>query len=157
MDNPFAHNNITTASTKEKSMSNTDTSNSKFVATYKGGTGFDAPWLVHHADSLDEIKETLENELLRDIFDLMQAAGGYFASKGTPAPAGGGRAPRQGQPSGSTSIELSDKDWNKIEDRFGSREIPSGWETRSGVAKNSGKPWRAVMPPRGSDEKPLFL
>lgn len=161
MDNPFGtpaqpESNITI--TKEKNM-NENQNNDTLSLTYKCGAGFDAPWIVARAETIAEALEIAQSPELKELMDAVAAGGQYFASlaKPTQAAASGGGGGRPGQPAGSTSVELSDADWDKIEQKFGSREIPNGWDLKSGIGKSNGKPWRAVMPPRGSDDKPLFL
>ena len=155
LENPFNPPQRAATTTSKGTTMTENNSNSKITATLKGGAGFDAPWIVIHGDTPDEVQAILDDENLKGLLDKTQAVAKYFAGQGTPAQAT--RAPKPGQPSGSTSVELNDQDWGKIEQRFGSREIPGGWDLRSGIGKSNGKPWRAVMPPRGSDDKPLFL
>ena len=158
LENPFNPPQPAATTTKKGTTMTENNTNSKITATLKGGAGFDAPWIVIHGDTTAEVQEILDDENLKGLLDKTQAVAKYFAGQGTPAQSGGGgRAPKQGQPAASTSVELNDQDWGKIEQRFGSREIPGGWDLRSGIGKSNGKPWRAVMPPRGSDDKPLFL
>lgn len=156
---PAASYNTTNTNPKEKTVTENNT-NAKVTATLKGGSGFDAPWIVLHGDTPAEVLDQLNDQVTKELIEQTQKVGQYFAGLGKPAPAaggGGGRAPRAGQPTGAANLELSDKDLDQLEERFGSREVPAGWDLRSGVGKSNGKPWRAVMPPRGSDEKPLFF
>lgn len=66
----------------------------KVVVTFKGGTGFDAPWIVIHAadlkDSYDQV--TGDNAvLLARLMEQVQAAGKYFS----------GTSPEKGRPTSS--------------------------------------------------------
>lgn len=160
MDNPFdtpAQPETNNTDTKEKTMTEIQNTENGVSLTYKGGAGFDAPWIVIRSETVEGALEQASNPALKELMEVVQLGGQHFAGLAKPTTASNGRAPRQGQPPASTSVEITDADWSKIEQRFGSREIPAGWESRSGVSKNTGKPWRAIMPPRGSDEKPLFL
>lgn len=40
------------------------------TVTLKAGTGFDAPWLVFHANSVDEALESLQHDKLDELMDL---------------------------------------------------------------------------------------
>lgn len=146
----------TTTTTKENTRMAETASNNKIVATLKGGSGFDAPWIVIHGDTPEEVLDILNDEQTKALLDQTQKVAGYFASKGSSTPAAGGRAPRQGQPAPSAGLDLSDKDLDKIEKETGQRVVPDGWTPRSGVGKN-GKTWRAIMPPRDTDQSPIWL
>lgn len=120
----------------------------KVVGTFKGGTGYDAPWIVIHANSLQDYHDQITGDnaaLLAKAMEQTQKAGKHFASLG-----GGGSAPARqtqpGQPQGS------------VEPPAGSPPCPGpGWVFKSGVGKSNGKPWKAWMPPQGSNEKPVFF
>lgn len=153
MESPF---DTSTTNKENKNMDNTNTPDGVSL-TYKGGAGFDAPWIVIRSETVAGALELANDPALKELMSVVQAGGQHFAGLAKPINTAGGRAPRQGQPAGSTSVELSDADWAKVEGRFGSREIPNGWEVRSGVSKSNGRTWKGVMPPRGSEDKPLFL
>lgn len=160
--NPFdppATEPATTITTKENIRMTETASNNKIVATLKGGSGFDAPWIVIHGDTPEEVLDILNDEQTKALLDQTQKVGQYFAKQGASAPAAGGnggRAPRQGQPAASAGLDLSEKDLDKIEKETGDRVVPDGWTPKSGVGKN-GKTWRAIMPPRDSGQSPIWL
>lgn len=142
-DNPFdppATAETNTPTKKENNM--TDDTNKKLTATLKGGAGFDAPWIVIHGDTVEEVTEILMDENLKTLLDQTQKVGQYFAGQGKssgPAPS------RSGQPQASAAPPA------------GAPEAPgSDWVYKSGVSK-AGKPWKAWMPPQGSTEKPVFF
>lgn len=118
----------------------------KVVLTFKGGTGFDAPWIVIHATSLEDAEEQLSGDnaaRLARIMERAQVAGGHFVKLG-----GGQKsqaAPqRQAAPAAAQQPPA------------GSPPSPGeGWVYKSG--NKNGRSWQAWMPPRGSDEKPVFF
>lgn len=146
MDNPFAPKSTTTNTTKENNMSETPTNN-KLTVTLKGGSGFDAPWIVLHGDTAAELLEQLNDEALKALIEQTSAVGKFFADKGPQAQGnrGGGGGGRSGAPQGAQQPPA------------GAPEAPGpDWVFKSGTSK-AGKPWKAWMPPQGSDEKPLFF
>lgn len=75
-------------------------SEGKVVLTFKGGTGFDAPWIVVHATSLDDALDTVSAENGPKLMDLMtrtQNAGRHFAGLG-PVPSQVGQRPTANTP-----------------------------------------------------------
>lgn len=80
------------------------------TVTLKAGTGFDAPWLVFHTNSVDEALESLQHEQLDELMDLAGRKGKEFAkafggSQGFSKPAattGGWK----GKPAASSSSEV---------------------------------------------------
>lgn len=142
-----ASNNI---ETKEKPVADA-TNDSKITVTLKGGSGFDAPWIVLHGSDAAELNEQLTDENLKALIDQTQKVGQYFAglgksTGGRPSGGGGAAAPagQPGQPAGSTGPRPTDP------------PCPDGWTYKEGVGK-TGKTWRAFMPPRGSNEQPQWL
>lgn len=144
MDNPFntpAAPETTNTTTKENNM--TDTTTAKITSTYKGGSGFDAPWIVIHSDTLEDALEQAKNPVLKELMEATQAGGKHFASMGNSAPAAGGNA-RSGQPQGSQTPPA------------GAPDCPPGWSYKEGVSK-AGKAYKGFFPPRGDESKPLFF
>lgn len=147
-DDPFAPPapaeapSTTTPTSKETRMSDTQ-SNSKLTVTLKGGSGFDAPWIVLHGDTASELLDQLNDSVLGDLIERTQTVGQHFASKGKSAPAatGGGR---QGQPAGSQTPPA------------GAPDCPAGWTYKEGVSK-AGKAYKGFFPPRGDESKPIFF
>lgn len=68
------------------------------TVTLKAGAGYDAPWLVFHANSVEEALETLQHDGLDELMDLTarkgkelaKAFGGPAAASKAPASSGGG-------------------------------------------------------------------
>jgi hypothetical protein len=123
------------------------TGEGKVVLTFKGGTGFDAPWIVIHAADLADAYSQVSGDsavLLSDLMERVQTAGQHFSSQGK-----SGAAPRQAPPAEAASAPP------------GSPAAPGpDWTFRSGITKSgpkAGQPWKGWMPPRGSDEKPIFF
>jgi hypothetical protein len=115
-------------------------SDGKVTMTFKGGAGFDAPWVVIHAADIPDAYEQLSGDnaaLLVEIFGKVKKAGAFFSG-------GNGSATRPAPAAAATPPA-------------GAPECPPGWEFKSGTNKNTGKPWKGFFPPRGSDEKPLFF
>ncbi len=110
------------------------------TVTLKGGAGFDAPWIVIHAADLEDAYEQVSGDnatLLAKLMDRAKAAAKHFtggeASPARPAPAVASAPPAgAGEPPG------------------------PDWTFKSGIGK-TGKPWKAWMPPRGSDEQPVWI
>ncbi|KZM68868.1 hypothetical protein [Nocardia terpenica] len=113
----------------------------KVVLTFKGGAGYDAPWVVIHAADLADAYDQVSGEnstLLASLMKEVQAGGQFFSSLGSSAPKGGSgggggqrqqRAPQESAPGGQ------------------SRQCSHGEMVfKSGVGKN-GKPWKAFMCP----------
>ena len=121
----------------------------KVVLTFKGGRDFDAPWIVIHANSLEDAYEqvTVKGELLGKLMERTKNAGAHFAGKPPAAPQGGSEPTRQAP--------------------AGAQQAPGG-ETRfcehgemvfkSGVSK-AGKPYKlfSCTAPRESQCKAQFL
>lgn len=121
----------------------------KVVLTLKGGSGFDAPWIVIHANDIADAHDHLHGENATLLVEVMESLGKaadkfvevYAGSKSSgagrktaSAPSGAGEAPP------------------------GTPEAPGpGWQYKTGVNGKTGKTWRAWMPPRDSDEKPVWL
>ena len=122
----------------------------KVVLTFKGGSGFEAPWIVIHATDLEDALDQVSDEALADLMGRVQRAGQAFASQGPAKSQGGGNnrgtwqkrsnAPAQAQqpPAGSPAAPGPD------------------WTYKSG-AKKSGGTWQAWMPPQGSQEDPVWF
>jgi hypothetical protein len=116
------------------------TSEGKLVVTLKGGTGFDAPWIVIHADDAADALSQFDNTLA-SLMEKAQHAAKHFGSLGSPS--GGGRPAAAGQPAGSTEAPP----WAppKPFDDF---------VYKTGVSAKNGKVWHAWMPPQKGDARP---
>ena len=127
---------------KEKPVTQ-DNTNAKIVTTLKGGSGFDAPWIVIHADDAAEAVAVLRGDNIEELLKATKEVSDKF--NGGQAPAQRQAAPRtQGMPAGANEPRPSDP------------PMPEGWTYKSGVNKN-GKAYRAYFPPRGSQESPQWL
>lgn len=127
---------------KEKPVTQ-DNTNAKIVTTLKGGSGFDAPWIVIHADDAAEAVAVLRGDNIEELLKATKEVSDKF--NGGQAPAQQRQAPRtQGMPAGANEPRPSDP------------PMPEGWTYKTGVNKN-GKAYRAYFPPRGSQESPQWL
>ena len=117
-----------------------ETSDSKIVLTFKEGAGFDASWTVVHADTVADGLAVLKDPEFKDLLDQAKKVAGYFRGGETAAATA---APRAASPGSAPPAEAGDPPG-------------PGWTYKSGVGKN-GKVWKAWMPPRGSDEQPVWL
>lgn len=132
--------------TKEKPVAD-NTNDSKLTVTLKGGSGFDAPWIVLHGATVAELNDQLTDEGLKALIEQTQKVGQFFAGLGKSS--GGGGRPQAsggqtGQPAGSNGPRPTDP------------PCPEGWTYKEGIGK-TGKAWRAFMPPKGSSESPQWL
>lgn len=124
----------------------------KVVLTFKGGTGFDAPWIVVHANDLDEALYYVGDEGGKKLIELMQGvqnAGKYFASQGGSAPSnggggGGGNRGRSNAPQGAKQPPPG------VEPAPGPE-----YEYKSGT--KNGKFWHGWFPPRNSGKDVVWL
>lgn len=116
--------------------------------TLKGGAGYDVPWIPLGFPSIDAAHAALTDpetqRKLAELMDVVAKANALFNSKvaAVQPPKGnkGGAPARPG-----------------AEAPAGTPEAPGpGWTYKTGVGKN-GKTWKAWMPPRGSDESPVWL
>lgn len=139
-DGAVAPATITTQKEKPVTQDNT---NAKIVTTLKGGSGFDAPWIVIHADDTAEAVAVLRGDSIEELLKATKEVSDKF--NGGQAPAQRQAAPRtQGMPAGANEPRPSDP------------PMPEGWTYKTGVNKN-GKAYRAYFPPRGSQESPQWL
>lgn len=121
----------------------------KVTVTLKGGSGFEAPWIViHGADVEDALEQLSDTDNVSKLMEVTQSAAKKFAGL---APAstsgsnrgggGGGRAPRQAQepPAGAPPKPGDD------------------WVYKSGTSARG--PWQAWMPPQHlkDTEKPVWF
>lgn len=79
----------------------------KVTVTLKGGTGFNAPWVVIHGSTVSDALGQLSEEDLPSLLEKAQKASKFFADKAeapTPAPvAQGGAQTQSGQPAASAA------------------------------------------------------
>lgn len=130
-----------------KQLQNVVQNDGKIVLTFKGGTGFDAPWIVVHATTLTDALDTVSDEGLADLMGRVQRAGAHFAGQG---PVNAGRGGQQTQRSNAPAAAQQPPP--------GSPPCPGpGWVYKSGKKKNGQGTWQGWMPPQGSTEKPVFF
>jgi hypothetical protein len=125
---------------KKESVSSED---GKITVTFKGGSAFDAPWIVLHAkdtaDALDQVSGT-NATALADLMTRVQQAAGHFvglAPAKAPVAAGTGSVVSSAPPAGAVSAPGGE-----------SRTCAHGeMSFKSGVGASNGKPWKAFMCP----------
>lgn len=70
-------------------------SNSEVVVTLKGGTGYDAPWIVVHAANAQDAIDQIHTATMATLMERAQAAAVHFIKQGggsvAPANNGGGQ------------------------------------------------------------------
>ncbi|WP_078344679.1 hypothetical protein [Mycobacteroides chelonae] len=108
----------------------------KVVLTFKGGKGYEAPWVVIHASSLGDAHDQVTGEnavLLAKVMTEVTKAGGHFArlnggsptASGSPS-AGGSNAPQAAQQAPNGEKQFC---------QHGEMEY------KTGISKKSGKPY----------------
>lgn len=122
-------------------------SEGKVVVTLKGGRDFDAPWIVIHADDLqDAYDQTGNAELLGGLMDRVQGAARRFAGS-APAPAqGGGQQQAPSRPA--QREDRTPPGAQQPPDWFPEAPAPD-WVYKTGV--KNGKAWHAWAPARKGD------
>lgn len=111
-------------------------SEGKLVATFKGGSGYDAPWLVVHAKDITDLEETLaDGKRLAALLTRIKRIGATFAGKDDAGSGqrSGGQQSRGGQ-----------------QQRGGSS---GGSQQRRSNERPAGKPEAADGPPRGVEQE----
>lgn len=119
-----------------------DGSEGKIVLTFKEGAGFDSSWTVVHANSVSEGLSILNDPEFKSLLDQSKKVATYYrgGSAAGGASSGGGAPARPGNEAPAGVAPAPGPDWT----------------FKTGVGKN-GKPWKAWMPPRGSDAQPVWL
>lgn len=142
----------TTATVTKSAPSAAVGADGKVVLTFKGGSGFDAPWVVIHADGIQEAHEFVTGDnasLLAQVMERVQSAAKHFAGMGSPAPqAGGGNRGGGGAPAAAQSAPGGE-----------TRHCAHGEMVfKSGVSK-AGKPYKlfSCTAPRDQQCKAQFL
>lgn len=125
----LANNTNTTPTQKESIVTNTIQTQAKIVATLKGGPGYDAPWIVVHADTPEEAAAALKDPAMKELLELTQNVGSKFV----------GMAPAKAAPAQSTAAPAA------ATAAPGGQTPPEGYVFKSGMGKN-GKMWKAFMP-----------
>ncbi|AUV62006.1 ribonucleoside reductase class II [Mycobacterium phage SWU2] len=128
------------------------TSEGKVVLTLKGGAGFDAPWIVIHAEDLQDANDQVTGEngdLLVDTMTKLQGAATKFVELGGGSRStggGGGGGGRRGAPP-QAKQPPADAPPKPGDD----------WVYKSGTSARG--PWQAWMPPQHLKdvEKPVWF
>lgn len=129
--------------TKEKTEATTTATadaEGKVVVTLKGGKGYEAPWIVIHAENASEALDQLQDPGLADLIKQTKKVSEFF-NGGANTQAASGPA---GQPQAATQAPNG-------------QTPPDGYVFKSGVGKN-GRAWKAFMPiDRNSGLQPIWL
>jgi hypothetical protein len=125
------------AAVKKEEGQVADNNNEGITLTFKGGSGFDAPWVVVHAKDVHDAYETASDPLLEELFKKVQEQGTAFSGLAPEKPAAA-QPQRPGAPTPPPGSPGPD------------------WTYKEGIGKN-GKPWKAWMPPRDSGLSPVWL
>jgi hypothetical protein len=152
MTDPFADYDQTPAAEPAKEQADTRPSattvstpeTSEVSVTLKGGSGFDAPWVVVRAGSIPSILAQLKNYApeLTEVFDTALKYGGYFARNGAQKPAGGSAQP------GPNGVPATEKPAYQQAPGGQQKFCDHGEMTfRSGVGKASGKAYKGFFCP----------
>lgn len=135
---------IETSKEKPTLSTTTVSDQSKLTLTFKGGAGFDAPWVVVYANTPEEAVALIREQGFKELLKLTQEVGGAFTEMAPNKPAAAAQ-PSNSAPAGAQQPPA------------GAPECPPGFVFKSGVSAKTGKPWKGYMPPRGSNEKPIFF
>lgn len=123
-------------------------SNGEVVLTFKGGTGFDAPWIVIHGADLEDAHRQVTDEavLLASLMTQVAKAGSHFAANGSKSSTQGGNTGGRGSaPQGATE----GPSWAPPKHRDDA-------VYKTGVSK-AGKVWHAWMSPEKGGYDPKFF
>ncbi|AHY27114.1 hypothetical protein PBI_PHANTASTIC_51 [Mycobacterium phage Phantastic] len=134
-------------------------SEGKVVLTFKGGTGFDAPWIVIHANDLDDALDQVTGDnaaTLGALFERVQNAGQHFAGLGNSSGQSNGGGNRGGGNGGGQRRSNAPREAQQPPADAPPAPGPD-WVYKSGKKKNGNGTWQAWMPPRGSNEDPVWF
>ena len=130
----------TTSTQKKENTTVAENTEGKIVVTLKGGKGYEAPWIVIHANDVADANEQLNDESLADLIKQTKKVAEFF-NGGANTQADNGP---KGQPQAATQAPNG-------------QQPPEGYEFKSGVNKH-GKPWQGFLPiDRNSGLKPIWL
>jgi len=137
---PFPTTNDTSFDTDKKENKTVAVQNTegKLTVTLKGGAGFDAPWIVIHADDAADALEQLKAPELKELMELTKKAGAHFSggSGSSARPAPQSAAPAQSN-AGSSAPSCSH----------------GAMTYRKGISKKTNKPWEAYFCPAPQGEE----
>ncbi|AJD82468.1 hypothetical protein SHEEN_50 [Mycobacterium phage Sheen] len=131
-------------------------SEGKVVLTLKGGAGFDDPWIVIHANDLQDANDQVSGEnadLLVDTMTKLQAAAKKFVELG-----GGKKSVSSGGNGGGGQRGRGNAPRQAQEPPADAPPKPGeGWVYKSGTSARG--PWQAWMPPQHlkDTEKPVWF
>lgn len=118
--------------------------NGKVSLTFKGGTGFDAPWVVIHASDLGDALEQVSGDngaTLAKLMERVQRAGAHFTKVAPTRPAASGATAPSAAPAQRQAAPQAAQEAPGGEKRFCSH---GEMNFRSGVSK-AGKPYQAYF------------
>lgn len=103
---PATNDTVTeTANTKESLVAQNE---GKIVVTLKGGAGYDAPWIVVHANDSQDALNQLRDDVLKELITRTKEVATYF-SGGNARPAQAQQQTQQGPPQGATEAPGGEK------------------------------------------------
>lgn len=124
---------------KENKTVTVQNTEGKLTVTLKGGAGFDAPWIVIHADDASDALEQLKAPELKELMELTKKAGAHFSG-------GNGSAGRPQQAAASAPAQSN-----------AGSSAPScshgAMTYRKGISKKTNKPWEAYFCPAPQGEE----
>lgn len=137
---------------KESKVLVQNNNDGKVVVTLKGGSSFDSPWIVIHADSIEDADNQLNDKALGKLIDRTSEVGQHFANKG------GGSAPPKQQSSDKPKGKPDGADQSpKGETRnceHGQMSYKSGFsEKKKQKSKDGNGYWEAFDCPAGKCER----
>lgn len=129
---------------------NTIDNSEDFVATLKYGAGYDAPWLVIRDASAEGLKTKLEEAATTGLMETIGKAANLVQTY----------APKKTEPQGKPSFQNGQVQYNGGGGNSGGpsrpANVPDYFTFKEGTSK-AGKAYKGWFPPRGSDEKPVFV
>lgn len=137
---PVVQTETVTENKKENKTVAANNSEGKLTVTLKGGNGFDAPWIVIHADDANDALDQLNDKALGALIARTKEVAGFFSGGTGQAP----QRPAQGSAPASKDAPAGD-----------APQCNHGAMTyRSGVSKKNGQPWKAYFcpAPQGADQ-----
>lgn len=144
----------TPTTAKESTVTENVTNNNGLSLTFKGGVGFDSPWIVNHVATLEEAAEFLgidvadypdRKDLLKAVFAATWNAATFFQAQAPEKPAAAPKAAAQGNGGGNSAPARQQAPGGE-----GRQCVHGDMVFRSGVTqsgKNAGKTWKAFMCP----------
>jgi hypothetical protein len=111
------------------------------TTTYKGGSGYDAPWVVTRAASVKEADALLDAEF-KAYLDKVKLVASHFAGGSSAAPQGGNTPARSNAPLGATEAPS-----------WAPAKPFDDFVYKTGVSAKNGKTWHAWMAPTREDQR----